>query len=428
MPTLCCIVLVLTGSFAGAAGLPGAGSPTAGIQEAIDALPAGGGVVTLPPGRYVLRRAIVLRSHVTLRGERSHTVLTRGAQVHAKLTRPAKKGHTQVEVVSTAGLRAGDEVALLADGMHGWYMAHCIIKAVAPKRLIFTEPIASGHREGVFDPRAGGAVVNYFPFIRGSRTHDGKAVTDVTVDGLTIDSNLKANPGKWQDFTLAAIHFANVSDSVVSNCIVRGSVGDGIGVQGGRDVRVEGCLVENCRGHGLHPGTALRGAIFANNISRNNGGDGLFFCWQVVGITVRGNLLTGNAGSGVGGLGRGGTGGDRFNVVAGNVCRRNGRFGIEADGGNNNVIANNVCLDNSQSRPGHHSGIALIDTTQTVVSGNRCGCDEGKPTQKHGIEESGKSDHNSFTGNVCTGNAKAAIRVVGRDSRTAGNVDRVVRE
>ncbi|GAG16367.1 unnamed protein product, partial [marine sediment metagenome] len=74
VPTLCGIVLVLTGSFAGAAGLPNAASPTAGIQEAIDALPAGGGVVTLPRGRYVIRRAIVLRSHVTLRGDGVHTV------------------------------------------------------------------------------------------------------------------------------------------------------------------------------------------------------------------------------------------------------------------------------------------------------------------------------------------------------------------
>ena len=49
---------------------------TAGIQEAIDALPADGGVVVIPPGTYLLRRSVALRAHVTLRGAGSTTVLT----------------------------------------------------------------------------------------------------------------------------------------------------------------------------------------------------------------------------------------------------------------------------------------------------------------------------------------------------------------
>ncbi len=46
---------------------------------------------------------------------------------------------------------------------------------------------------------------------------------------------------------------------------------------------MEGCLVEHCRSHGLHPGTSLRGGVFSGNVSRHNGGDGLYFCAQVVG-------------------------------------------------------------------------------------------------------------------------------------------------
>ena len=41
-------------------------SSTAGIQEAVDALPRSGGTVLLPPGRYPLRRSVQLRSAVTL--------------------------------------------------------------------------------------------------------------------------------------------------------------------------------------------------------------------------------------------------------------------------------------------------------------------------------------------------------------------------
>lgn len=71
------------------------------------------------------------------------------------------------------------------------------------------------------------------------------------VNDLTLDGNLAEDPGPWTDFTLAAIHFANVSDGLVRGVTVRGSVGDGIGVQSGRDNRVESCLVENCRENGL---------------------------------------------------------------------------------------------------------------------------------------------------------------------------------
>jgi parallel beta-helix repeat protein len=402
-------------------------SPTCGIQEAIDALPPSGGVVVIPPGTYRLRRATVLRSHVTLRGSGPTSILTRGKEVHAKLTAPARKGETSVEVETTKGLRAGDEVALLDNRMRGWYMAHCLIKAVEPRRLTFAAPIVSGHKEGVFDPKRAAVVVNYFPFIRGSRMHSGKRVVDVGVLDLTLDGNRKENPGPWSCFTLSAIHFANVSDAVVRGVTVRGSVGDGIGVQGGADNRVESCLVEHCRGHGLHPGTSLRGGVFANNISRHNGRDGLYFCWQVVGITVTNNLFHDNGGSGIGGLGEGGKGGDRFNVVSNNVCRNNGRWGIQAVRGHNNVISGNICLDNSRSKPGRYSGIYVADTTHTVISGNRCGTYGGKPTQKYGIEEHGKSDANVFSANICAGNLQGGIAVVGKRTQLSANVGTIAR-
>ena len=244
----------------------------------------------------------------------------------------------------------------------------------------------------------------------------------VAVLDLTLDGNLAENPGPYTDFTLSAIHFANVSDGLIRDVTVRGSVGDGIGVQGGRDNRVESCLVENCHGHGFHPGTSLRGAVFSGNVARNNGGDGLYFCCQVVGIVVTGNLFHGNKRSGIGGLGAGCGVSDSFNVVANNVCRENGRWGIEAVGGRNNVITGNVCLDNSQSSPGRYSGILVADSTHTLVTGNRCGTDAEKPTQKLGIEETGTSDHNIFTANLCAGNSAGGLAVVGKNTQVSANV------
>jgi len=399
-------------------------SPTCGIQEAIDALPAEGGVVTIPPGAYRLRRSVALRNHVTLRGAGSTTILTRGKQAAARLTRDARKDEPGIEIDSTEGFQPGDEIGLMSDPMHGWYMAHCVVKEVQPKRLVFTEPIHSGHPVAHFRVEEHAVAVNYFAFIRGSQMHFGEPVVDVAILDLCIDGNVKENPGPWTDFTLAAIHLANVSDALVRGVTIRGSVGDGIGVQGGRDNRVESCLVEHCRVHGLHPGTSLAGAVFTNNVSRHNGGDGLYFCAEVTGIVVTGNLLHDNAANGIGGLGEAD---DRFNAVTNNICRRNGLWGIHAHHGSDNVIAGNVCLDNSQKQPCTCGGIGLADCARTLVSANRCGSEGDKPTQRFGIEETGTSDTNVFIGNLCAGNRDGGLSVVGPNSQVSGNVGTVVR-
>ena len=125
--------------------------------------------------------------------------------------------------------------------------------------------------------------------------------------------------------------------------------------------------------------------MFAGNVSRRNGGDGLYFCSQVVGIIVTGNLFHDNGTSGVGGLGAGGAG-DRFNVVTDNVCRHNGRWGIQAVGGRDNVISGNI-----------------------------------------GIEEQGSSDANVITGNLCQGNREGGIAVVGLKSEVSANLGPLAR-
>jgi hypothetical protein len=397
---------------------------TAGIQEAIDSLPPEGGVVVIPPGTYVLRRSVALRSHVTLRGAGSTTVLTRGRGAATNLRGPARKGDLAVAVESVAGFRVGDEVFLRDEELLGWYSVHSIVAAVEPGRIVLDKPLSTCHEEGVFRPGQGAKLANYFPMIRANRFRWEEPLSDVTVTDLVLDGNLKENPTPVADFTIAAVHFANVRDGQVRNVVVRGSMGDGIGVQAGGDVRVEGCLAERCRSHGFHPGTSLRGAVFTNNVGRYNEGDGLYFCAKVLGITVTGNLFHHNARNGIGGLGDG-PGGDRFNVVSSNVCRGNGQHGILANGGANNLIVGNVCLGNSREEPGTYSGIALEDATHCTVTGNHCSCDGDKPTQKHGIEEIGQADANALTGNQCHGNAGAGIRVIGPDTQVTGNVGRL---
>jgi hypothetical protein len=58
-------------------------SPTGGIQEAIDSLPRSGGCVVVPPGTYLMKQSVHLRSNVCIRGAGASTILKRPPQVRS---------------------------------------------------------------------------------------------------------------------------------------------------------------------------------------------------------------------------------------------------------------------------------------------------------------------------------------------------------
>ena len=95
--------------------------------------------------------------------------------------------------------------------------------------------------------------------------------------------------------------------------------------------------------------------------------------------------------------------GNRHNIVSNNVCSYNGMCGIDANRGDEQVITGNLLLSNSQAEKGKYPGIRMYDLTHSIVQGNRCADDQEKPTQLKGIDESGASDYNLISGNLCVG-------------------------
>ncbi|MBI3463091.1 MAG: right-handed parallel beta-helix repeat-containing protein [Planctomycetes bacterium] len=387
---------------------------------------ADGGLVTIPPGEYLLRQAIRIRSGVSLQGAGEKTILRKNKQVGSKLT--AVTSGTTARVEDATGFHAGDQIGFFDRTTVGWLHGQAIVKGVQGNELLLSKDPG-----GKFDPANGGAVINYFPAI------SGRDVSHVVLRDLTIDGRADENPGPGVvseratgkppelSFIFAAVDLIRVSDSRVENVRVKGWPADGISVQGKGSVPgkyrgnvVTKCYVENCRGPGFHAGGRLQDSEFSENEARGNLGDGFYFCAWVTRITVRNNKFIGNQGSGVGGLG---DSGDIENVVENNLCERNGTNGISLWDGENNTVRNNICVDNSQREPGRWSGIALAKTEKSVVSGNRCFDDQPTKTQKHGIEESANSRGNTFTNNDCRGNAQSGLKLPGKDSQQSGNVD-----
>jgi parallel beta-helix repeat protein len=385
-------------------------SPTAGIQEAIDALPESGGVVKLPAGEYVLRRSIVLRTGVTLAGAGPSTVLRKTRYAETGLAAPARQGSRSVRVQNSAGFAPGDQAAIRDQDAMGWNVVQAIIKAVEGTELLLDRPMPrtcdSGRR---------GFVVLCFPAVTCNRA--SKIVLkdlaikedharDLSVHGALDLSNPRLRFALSLPFPLAAIHLVDATDSRVEGVSVVGWLSDGISLQRGANDTVVNCLVEKCAGKGIHGGGGLHDSLFSRNVSRNNDDDGFYFCAKTQKLTVRENTLTGNKAHGIGGLG---DSGDKFNTVAKNIISGNGRHGIQVWDGESNTVIDNTVSNNSQSASGRFSGIWLGKTSLSVVQRNRCFDDQPTKTQKHGVEELADCRENRIAENQCHGHAQKDV-------------------
>jgi len=342
-----------------------------------------------------------------MRGCGPATILRKAPEVMSQLAGDAPDGATSVEVEDASGFEAGTEIAVMDREMRGWYVTHAIVRGKEGNRLLLDRGMA----RACLVERAAMAV-SLFPAIVAT------GVSDVCIEDLRIEGDLANQPTESaSDFTCAAVHLVSCTRPRADGVTVRAWPSDGIGVQGGSAAIVTGCAVEDCRGHGYHPGTGLRSGAFCANVGRHNQWDGLYFCADVRYTTVSGCVFWDNGWSGIGGLGNGG---DRFNTCVGNTCSANGFAGIQMNDGRDNMVSGNVCVGNSRSGAGSWAGITIQSCTDCLVQGNRCGDDQEQPTQRVGISERGQSDRNLITGNQLGGSEKP-VETVGPGTQATGN-------
>ncbi|MEE3043043.1 MAG: right-handed parallel beta-helix repeat-containing protein [Candidatus Latescibacterota bacterium] len=381
-------------------------SPTSGIQEAIDSLQEQGGRVHIPAGRWHLSRSICLPSGVSLVGDGPATVLHISPLKVARLAKAVRKGGRVLTLKGKVPYRVGQEIGISDEVLSGWWGTHGIVEAIKGQQIHLSARFNRG-LSVADDAKA----VSLFPAI----TADG--ATDAELANFTIRGP-KGYKGKWWDFTYSAIHLVSCQRVRVTNVTVFEWPSDGIGVQRGSDVQVSQCQSHGCRGHGFHPGTGLARSIWSHNIGKGNGGDGFFFCARVHHSTCSDSVFSENGLAGIGGVARGG---DHHNIISDNVCSYNQKWGIEATRGDEQIIAGNLVLSNSQERAGEFPGIRLHDMERNVVTSNRLADDQNEPTQTKGIVESGATDYNLISSNLCAG-MKQGVIIVGAHSRAEGNL------
>lgn len=363
-------------------------SSTGGIQEAVDSLPPEGGTVFVPAGTYLLRRSVRLRAKARLCGEGAATVLTRPAPAVGRLLASIVKGQTTFRMENAGLVQPGDQLWVRDFKQGGWHSRYVLAQEVSGDAVSGEILYGDSERSYLVEDEAWAG--NHFPAVW------AREAEDVSVESLAIDGG----EHDWSgihckgDFVCSAIHFQNVMDLRVRDVTIRRWPADGVSAQGGSAI-VTGCVVEDCHGSALHPGTSIGMSVWTGNICRGNE-KGLLFCKNVRNTVVANNVFLGNKRHGIWGL----ADPDRYNVVSGNICAENGWNGIEAFKAVGNAIVGNLCRDNSAAAPGVHAGIHLEHHRDNVVAGNLCLDSKERPTQARGLAPLHPAGTNLVAGNL----------------------------
>lgn len=345
----------------------------------------------------------------------------------AALERDVHKGDMEIALRDASLFRRGDQLTLGAPGNE--ILAHAFVREVYGNTLILEAPVqidfpAWPAADTVGATKVDALVFAVFPMLHGADLH-GSSVSDLTIQGRGF-----ARAGTTQNrWSLSGIHLYNATEVRVERVAVHDWPADGISLQAGTRCKVANCVVTGSHQNGIHPGTGLTNSLFLENVCQRNNA-GFYFCWDNVGHVVRGNEFTENDYGGIVGLGNPR---DASNLIEENVVARNGRVGIEINGGgqSNNVLRANTVEDNSQKFPGQYAGISLYslgDGAQRYqIVKNVIRDTQRVPTQHIGVAEEPGADGNTVKDNTFSGHERADVIVAGKNTKVEGSPGAKVR-
>lgn len=344
------------------------------LQAAVDYVGGlGGGVVEIGPGEFLMRDALHLPSHVTVRGTPGKTILRKAPAAHSPLKIDGDFAEQQITVAEPRGFEPGDGVAVWDSENEAFHVSTARIVRREGGTLFLDARLGSDYLV-----KNRGEAATVFPLISGC------GVKDVRLENLIIEGNKEKNPFLG-GCRAGGIYLFDGSKAVIENCVVRNYNGDGISFQLFDDVLVQKCVAEGNAGEGFHPGCGSQRAVIRDSVARANGQDGLFLCWRVRHGRFEENLLENNGKNGIS-IGHK----DTENLLKDNTVRGNRRHGIlfrdelAGMGGNNNRLENNRIEDNGAEAGS--AGIRVEGVTENLVFKNNLIRDTRKdPGQTAGI-------------------------------------------
>lgn len=346
------------------------GQDNRALQAAVDYVGnLGGGEVLIGPGEYLMRDSLHLRSRVTVRGAGAKTILKKDREYRSLLEADGDFGEAAITVKDPQGFAVGRGVYVASEAQRNFHGTCGTL--LNSRDNYFTLSRTLNADIMVHDK---GFAATIYPVISGYHVEDAR------VENLVIDGNAAENPTVGDGCRLAGIFFYRGDHAMIVGCEVRNYAGDGISFQQSNDVLVEHCIVQDCRGLGLHPGSGSQRPTVKNCRALRNGGDGLYFCWRVRGGVAEGNWLEGNGGYGLS-IGHK----DSDNSVRNNTIVDNQRGGVYWRAESEPMAAHRVTFEQNEVRDNGEVGVFVDGATAgTVIRDNKIH-DSGSGRQATGI-------------------------------------------
>jgi len=348
------------------------------IQAAIDALPSGGGKVTLLEGTYTTTNRIILDSNQTLEGMGYAThIYNTGTTYSAVRVIGVAATHKEKVVVSNLRITG---VAGSSNGIYFYYCDYCRavdnwIEDIGNEGILFsssTHSIARGNKISGGDKDTDGVklVNTKYSIISGNNIKDmGSGGTcPCTSDGIelehsaynTITSNVIEGGNEYG----ISLESASIYNSITSN-IIRNTASTGILITGGIDNLVSGNMVFDSSSNGIVNYTNCHGTVISGNLIENSDGYGIWVTGANY-TAVTGNIVKGDSDSGHGIVLASGA---SYGVVSGNVVEGMAGAGSNciylAGGSSENVVTGNVVRDCSL-----YEFLMTDDSDNNVIIGN----------------------------------------------------------
>lgn len=314
------------------------------LQSAVDYVAGlGGGTVYIGPGRFHLRNALILRDNVRVVGVEGKTVLAACDGVRVRLAADGDCNQREITVADPSGFRIGDGVAIADSRSAGGFTVTTatLTAKLGANTFRLSRPL---YLDYLVSNDATARLA--FPLVGGWQ------VKNAIVEGLTLDGNRDKAQG-LDGCRGGGIYLFECADVAIRKCTVCNYNGDGISFQVSQRVTVEGCLIKNNAGHGLHPGSGSQHSVVRRNRSTGNGQDGMYVCWRVRHGLFEDNAIEANKGTGIS-IGHK----DADNLFRDNHITANDSAGItfrkesEAMGAHRNRFEKNVILDNGRAQSG----------------------------------------------------------------------------
>lgn len=328
------------------------------LQAAVDYVAGlGGGTVEMGEGVYEMRDSLHVRSNIRILGVPGKTILRKAKGYRSALALDGDFGEEQITLVDPTGFEVGYGVTVTDNRSGGFHTTVGRITGRHGNTFSISNPLMADCMVG-----EAAYAATIFPVISIINS------SGVEIEGVVIDGN------KGENLYLngcrgAGIYMYRGHGTILKNCMVKDYFGDGISFQQSNDVSVLHCLSEGNSHLGLHPGSGSQRPIVSNNVSRNNGEDGLFLCWRVRHGLFENNILENNSRFGIS-IGHK----DSDNLIRGNhvfsneeagVYFRNETFGMA---GHRNRLEENLIENNGVKSPA--PGIRVRGETHGLVFRN----------------------------------------------------------